>query len=55
MAVRVQVVVSVPLVDPQDHMADWELSLPSLTREGRPPIPLAQEKILIQNSKCSFC
>ena len=33
MVVWVQTVVSISVVHPHDYMADWELPLPSITRE----------------------
>ena len=50
-------VVSVSVVYPHNHMADWELQLTAAIQHHERVsyhISLAQEKIKIQNSKYSF-
>lgn len=46
----------VPVVDPHDHVAAWELwlqQLPSITRVDLPHVP-SQEKVKIPNLKYAF-
>ena len=47
--------VSVSAVYSDDLMADWELPLPSITREDCPTHQRPRKRSKIQNSKSNFC